>query len=472
MREPISFPTIIVIFGATGDLVAKKIAPALFHLCTKQKLPALFQVIGFARRDWTNEQFREHIREILKPHLADETRDQLDPFLNLFTYHQGNFVEGADYRRLATNLGQVDGEWKTCSNKLFYLAVPPESMQPIFEHISASKLTDPCGPDEGWTRIIVEKPIGKDAASSEALDGLMGSMFREEQIYRIDHYLAKEMVQNMLSFRFSNNWFDYGWNAECIERIDIRLHEQIGVETRGAFYDGLGALRDVGQNHLLQMLAFATMDHPESYTAEAIRSKRAELLKTIRIPSPDEITQTSVRAQYDGYQSIPGVNPTSTTETFFRVQLSLDHPKWKGIPITLESGKRIDERRKDVQVTFKHPTPCLCPPGSPHHLQNSVTFSLEPEERVTIRFWAKKPGLEFAVEERQLDCLLRDSEKRSQYVEEYERLLLDCIAGDQTLFLRTDEVQAMWRIIDPIVAAWEANLVPLKNYVPDTYPSV
>jgi len=459
---------ILVIFGATGDLVAKKIVPALFHLHEKKKLPTPFQVVGFARRDISQDAYRAQIEEIVRTHAGTDELDSshLNSFLDAFVYHRGNFLECDDYHKLAARLGTTDDEWKLCSDKLFYLAVPPESYRSIFENLHASGLTKPCGESGGWTRVIVEKPIGRDATTAEELDTLMGQLFQEEQIYRIDHYLAKEMVQNLLTFRFTNGLFEQTWNGNFIERIHIRLLEKIGVEKRGAFYDRLGTLRDVGQNHLLQMLAFATMDAPATFTASDIRKKRAEILAQLQPMTPDDLRRWTYRAQYDGYRQIEGVTSDSNVETYFHVRAYLDSSRWRGVPITMESGKRMGEQRKEIVIHFRHPTPCLCPPDQ--HVQNSIVFSLEPEERITIKFWIKKPGLTFEVEERSLDFLLREKSKRTQYVEEYEKLLLDCMCGDQTLFVATDEVKAMWRFTDEIVNAWQEHLVPLATYPPDT----
>lgn len=254
-----NIPTVLVIFGATGDLVDKKIAPALFNLYSKNHLPNLFSVIGFSRKDLSDEEFRKRISEAVTKKLSPSNND-LQSFLKNFSYHLGNFEKEEDYLRLAHRLGQVDKKWSTCSNKLFYLAVPPRYYEEILRKIKSTDLALPCSPEEGWTRILVEKPFGKDLETARMLDSLLCELFKEEQIYPIDHYLAKEMLQNILIFRFSNNLFEESWDNGSIEKIYIRLWEKIGVENRGEFYDGVGALRDVGQNHLLQMLALATMN--------------------------------------------------------------------------------------------------------------------------------------------------------------------------------------------------------------------
>jgi 6-phosphogluconate dehydrogenase len=291
-------------------------------------------------------------------------------------------------------------------------------------------------------------------------------MFREEQIYRIDHYLAKEALQNILTFRFANDIFENVWSSEYIERIDIRGWETLGVESRGNFYDGIGALRDVGQNHLLQMLALITMDHPGSLSSEAIRRARFDLVQQLRLPNETHVRQRTFRAQYEGYQTIAGVQPDSKTETYFKAEVGLVHPKWRGVPVMIEWGKRMGEVKKDIVVTFKHVTPCLCPPEG--HRQNTVTFSLEPEEKISVSLWAKQPGLSYQMAPKSLEFSLRGTEQRTQYVEEYEKLLLDAVQGDQTLFVSTEEVRAMWQAVDPIVEAWQKDVVPLAMYKPDT----
>lgn len=462
-------PTILVIFGATGDLIGKKILPALFHLFRGRRLPKKFQAVGFSRRSMSEESFRKFLGEKLKHRLPSSVRNaEIRKFLEAFSFHQGLLGKVQNYHSLAKTLKQIDADWGVCTNKLFYLAVPPHLYETILRRLAVSGLTKECGgAGEGWSRVIVEKPFGKDAATAEKLDSLLGTLFREEQIYRIDHYLAKEMLQNILTFRFGNNLFEQTWSNATIEKIEIRLLEKIGVEDRGAFYDGVGALRDVGQNHLLQMLALVTMEHPIRFDAGAIRAKRADILKTILPPRSKDIARTTFRAQYKRYRTIKGVSRNSRTETYFKTEARLGAPKWRDTPITLEAGKRLGENRKEIILRLRHPSPCLCPPRGPHHT-NSIVIRLEPREEIDVMFWVKKPGFEYETEERKLNFLLRSVATRLQYTEEYEKLLLDCIAGNQTLFLSTEEVKAMWRFTDPIVNAWQKNLVPLETYKPDS----
>lgn len=446
---PHGAPTTLVILGATGDLMRKKIVPALFHLHQNNKLPEPFYILGFARRPFTDQSFRELVTSMLEERgELQRGRDALPNFLQRLSYAQGQFDDPVGYRALASRLPQN-------SNKLFYMAVAPHFVQSALRHLATTGLLHRThGATHGWSRVLVEKPFGVDQKTATALERQISAVCAEEYIYRIDHYLAKEMMQNIFTFRFRNNLFEPVWNNQYIERIDIQLLETIGIEHRGAFYDSLGALRDVGQNHHLQMLAFVTMERPECFETGAIRRARADILNTLVPLAPAQIKSQTVRAQYDGYLAIPGIDPHSQTETYFKFLTHLSHPRWLGVPIILESGKRIAQDRTEIIVTLKD--------------QNKILFTMEPFEGITIQFVAKKPGHPSELEERAFDFLLRTPTVASQYVEEYERLLLDSISGDQTLFLSTEEILAMWKHIDPVLSAWQADAVPLLHYTPDT----
>lgn len=446
----------------------KKIVPALFNLYKEGKTPKLLHIIGFSRRDLTDDQFKASLEEILRTHHQDEDITTMHTFLNLWSYNKGTFENEKDYTNLAKKLGFFDNEWKTCANKLFYIAAPPEYYESILTNLKSSNLTLPCSAEEGFTRVLIEKPFGKNMETAAKLEVLLSGLFKEEQIFRIDHYLAKEMLQNIVSFRFSNAVFDGSWDARHIEKVQIRVWETLGVEKRGTFYDNLGTLRDVGQNHLLQMLALIAMDHPGSFNTESIRNKRADILKTLVIPNASEIKKYSYRAQYNGYSHIEGVKTDSNTETYFKIRAFLNHPKWKGVPFILESGKRLKRAQKEIIITFKHPDPCFCPAGASHETKNQITFRFEPDEGVFIDLLSKKPGLQFEVTGSKFNYMYRDQKERTQYVEEYEKLFLDAIDGDQTLFVRSDEVTSMWKFVDPIISAWEHTMVPLNTYTPDS----
>jgi glucose-6-phosphate 1-dehydrogenase len=394
-------------------------------------------------------------------------------FLRLFTYVQGYFDERSGYEKLASLLGKQDAKQKTCTNKLFHLAVPPQYYKKIFKHLAHSGLTKACPPtpaESGWTRVVVEKPFGRDLATAQALDRLLGKLFKEEQIYRLDHYLGKETVQNVLAFRFSNAFLEPAWNRRHIERLDLRFWETDGVEDRGDFYDETGALRDVGQNHLLQLLALFTMNNPGTFTASAIRRERIKILRALKPLSLKTIPTHTMRAQYAGYAKLPEVAARSTTETYFRITAELDNPNWRGVPITMEGGKRLPEDNVEVAVTFKHHTPCLCPPDRHDHYQNVLRYRLRPSEGVVTSFWVKKPGTAMVIEEKELGFNYRSAYAPEEFIDAYEKLILDAMAGDQTLFVSTEEIEASWRFIDPIVRAWKHKKSPLIFYQPQTLP--
>lgn len=463
-----NMPTILAAFGATGDLMRRKVIPALYYLFERGELPTLFRIVGFSRRDLTDDSFRDFIVTTIEEHQKKQIpRSSLASFLEIFRFQRGDFDETTSYDALKTTFDALDTEWGLCSNKLFYLSVAPEFYETIFKQLSGSRLSEGCSDGSGWLRVMVEKPFGVDTDTARELDLLLAQYFEESQIYRIDHYLAKEMLQNILTFRFANNLFELQWGKQLIESIKISMLEEIGVEKRGPFYDGVGAFRDVGQNHFLQILALLTMEHPESLEAGAIQKKRAEILGKLTPLSDTAIRTSTVRAQYEGYRSIDGVSPDSMTETFFKVRAEIDTEKWRGVPIIMEGGKRLGAAQKEIRVTFKHPSPCLCPIDGPHH-KNEVIIRLEPREEILIEFWSKTPGFAFATERREFHYMLREPSAHIPYVEEYARLLLDGVRGDQTLFISTDEVRAMWAFTDPILEAWQKNAVPLMMYAPDT----
>ncbi|MCP6726493.1 MAG: glucose-6-phosphate dehydrogenase [Patescibacteria group bacterium] len=453
-------PTIMIILGATGDLAEKKLLPSLFHLYEKGKLPSMFQIVGFSRRDWGNEEFQSYVTKILKKHTKETAK--IKKFVQFIVYQQGYFEKRGGYNKLAVTLGFKDEEWKVCSNKLFYLAVPPKLYKGIFEHLSSSGLTEPCSPEEGWTRVIVEKPFGKDLKTAQELDRMLGDLFEEEQIYRIDHYLGKETVQNILAFRFSNSFFEPAWDNKSIEKIEVKLLERDGIAKRGEFYDGIGALRDVGQNHLLQMLSLFLMDNPGMFSADSIRAKRAEVLGAIKSMTVKDVGELTVRGQYEGYRKVEGVEKNSKTETYFRLLLEVDTLRWKGVPIVLESGKGMKEDLVEVVVTFRHQQPCLCPPGQ--HYKNQLHYHIQPTEGIFASFWVKKPGSEMILERKDFSFDYRAAYSDEEFIDAYEKLLTAAVAGDQTLFVSTEEILASWKFIDPIISAWQTRKVPLQSY--------
>ncbi len=442
----------------------RKIIPAFFHLFEEGRLPELFAVIGVSRRDIQTNEWRQFVADSVREHLGED-HQSIDEFVKCFEYARGLFGDETTYSDLTERIAVVDGEWKVCTNKIFYLAVPPNHYQVILGLLASSGLTDACGGPEGWTRVVVEKPFGKNLEQARELDSLLGHRFKEEQVYRVDHYLAKEILQNIILFRFANNLLEDVWSRDFIDQVDVRLLEAIGVEGRGSFYDGVGALLDVGQNHLLQMLALVTMEHPGNMGPDDVRQSRLDILEKLRVLRDDQVETETIRGQYAGYLDEPGVEAKSKTETYFKVRAHLDVPRWEGVTFFLEGGKGLGAPRKEIVVRFRHPTPCLCPPGD--HYRNTIHFRLEPDPGISIKFWSKKPGEKLGLEERDLDFKYSENGEDAAYLEEYPTLLLECISGDQTLFISSSEAMAGWRFIDPIIAGWRRDVTALQIYTGD-----
>ncbi|MFM2357937.1 MAG: hypothetical protein RJA61_674 [Candidatus Parcubacteria bacterium] len=461
-------PLTIVVFGATGDLFQKKLALAVFDLFTGGFLPEQFNLIGFARRPLTHDDFREVIRSILKTKNKDEKMVEL--FLNHAFYEQGDMSDEMSFRKLSSAFEQYDSHFGVCSNKLFYLAVPPVLYRPILNHISTSGLTMPCipgTPEEkiAWTRVLIEKPFGNNLLEARKLDALLGKLFNEDQIFRIDHYLAKETIQNILSFRFSNEIFEPLWNRKFIEKIEIRFLESNVVGDRGSSYDDVGALRDVGQNHILQMLALIAMENPDRIESELIRRERAKVLKKVRVFTKDGFT----RGQYEGYRQEKGVASNSQTETYFRLALEVNNKRFNGVPFYIESGKALGESKVEVIVYFKASKEfCVCPVEHKEGHQNVLTFTIQPNEAISLLFWAKSPGFTFGLEPQKLSFLQARDTLHRKIPDAYERVLYDALIGDQTLFTNTEEVLAEWGIIMPILKEW--TNAPLKYYQKGSMP--
>lgn len=467
-------PTVIVVFGATGDLFRKKLAQAIFDLYCGGYLPTPFRLIGFSRKPLSHEEFRARIKEIIISKGKSYSEESLNSFLSLVYYEQGDITNLETYKNLGRILQKTDIEVGVCMNKLFHLAVPPELYRPIFENLSLSGLTIPCAPgtneeEMAWSRVLVEKPFGTDEEEARKLDLLLGSLFEEDQIFRIDHYLAKETIQNILTFRFSNALFEPLWNNQYIEKVEIKLHESLKVKDRASFYDKVGALRDVGQNHILVMLALIAMENPGKLDSKAIREARAEVLKDV-VPFTKKAESYAMRAQYEGYQNEEGVRANSDTETFFKIKMKLNNRRWRGVPFFLESGKALREETSEIIVYFKAPEVCICPNGEGEHThQNILTFRIGKNEGISALFWAKRPGFEFGLDSRALSFSYSDSDSEERKIPDaYERVLYDCIRGDQTLFASTDEVAREWKIITPI--SKDMKEVPLHTYKIDEYP--
>ncbi len=462
-----TLPTIFVILGITGDLVRKKILKALYDLYLKKNLPSKFRVYGFSRRDYDDQQLREYLKSVMEKGQFAEP-EKYDAFLEAFYYVGGDFLSPDAYHDLASKLGLVDGEWRICSNKLFYLAVPPHAYSDIITNLHSSGLTKPCSPEEGWTRVILEKPFGTDRKTAIDLDKQLGELFKEEQIYRVDHYLAKETVKNILVFRFSNSFLTPAWNKNYIEKIEVRLLERAAVTKRGDFYDKVGALRDVGQNHMLQLLGLFLMDPPTSLDPDEIKKKRSDALSSLQIMSKQEVIQQTERGQYQGYREVKGVSPDSETETYFRIKAFSNKKEFEGVPIFLESGKAQGCELIEVVVTFRESPFCLY--SVPGIQKNTLHYHLKPQEKISMNFLAKKPGFTYEVKEHSLGFNYREAYTEEDFVDDYEALLYDIIRGDQTLFVSTEEIMSEWEFIEPIVHTWHHTGKPeLMFYPKGTY---
>jgi len=459
--------TTIVLFGATGDLAQQKLLPSLYDLYIRKMLPEDFHIAAFARKDFCEETFRQYV--------IDEVKIDDQDFLKRIRYVQGDMMKQEGYETLGEFLNSCDAEIGVCSNKLFYLAIPPSLFDDVFDHLKNSGLTTPCANPEdnvdSWSRVLVEKPFGFNQEEARYLDTKLGKIFDESQVYRIDHYLAKETVQNILTFRFANMFFDPAWNSEYIESVEILMHESVTAVDRGSFYDGIGALRDIGQNHLLQMLALIAMEDPKKLDQDMIREARAEVLSRLMIKKDAEGNQIAKRAQYQGYRETEGVALDSNVETFFRIELLIDNDRWKGVPFILESGKGLSKKHTEIKVNFKERESCVCAEGETEKA-NQIIFRIQPDEGITAKFWAKKPGFSFDTEEKDLSF---EYSQDDRLPDAYERVLFDAIRGDQTLFASTDEVMAQWDVIMPILEVWrkedEGGAI-LPTYEVGTLPEI
>lgn len=449
-------PTIFVIFGITGDLAARKLLPALLALYVKKKLPVRFSIIGFSRRSFSRDEFRELIRGRLNIKPGEYKEEDVKHFMDHMNYVQGMFDEPTAYERLAAHMHDIDDKWGQCSNKLFHLSVPPNMYEGILKNISHSKLNHPCSDGSGWTRLLVEKPFGSDLDTAKALDKTIGKLFKEEQIFRIDHYLAKEAMQNILAFRFANSMFEPLWNRQYIDKIHIKLFEEEGVGDRGDSYDGVGALKDVGQNHMLMMLATIAMGRPKSFGPDDIRKERADILSSLSIATGNSAKECSARSQYDGYALEVGVPRDSQTETYFRVKSFVNSARWKGVPMYLESGKAMAESKTEIDVYFK--------PHKKDAEQNILTFRIQPDEGIKIKFFVKTPGYDFSTEPKTLKFKYGEqlSSAWQEKLSDYERLIHDAFVGDQTLFASTKEILSSWKFVAAVIKSW--NKIPLTMY--------
>ena len=463
----------IVIFGASGDLTHRKLIPALYNLYKIGRLSENFSVLGVARSELNDETFREKMREALI-HNEETTPETLDAFCSHLYYQAVNTSDAQDYGKLVPRLDELHDKYQTCGNTLYYMSTPPSLYGVIPECLAAHGLNTE---EYGWKRIIVEKPFGYDEKTAQALDVQIHSFFEEHQIYRIDHYLGKETVQNLLVFRFSNGWFEPLWNRNFIDYVEITGAESIGVEERGGYYDGSGAMRDMFQNHLLQVLAMVAMEPPAIINANSMRDEVAKVMHSLRPLTAEDMEHNLVLGQYtaaqingkmeNGYLEEKGVPTDSRTETYIALRCEIENWRWAGVPFYVRTGKRLPARVTEIVIHFKT-TPH--PVFSQNAPENKLIIRIQPDEAISMRFGLKKPGAGFEAKEVSMDFRYADL-AGAQVLTAYERLLLDAMKGDATLFARTDAVHAAWKFVQPILD-YKANGGRIHEYEAGTWGPV
>lgn len=455
---PATLPTALVIFGGTGDLAQTKLLPALFRLYVLGALPKVFTVIGLSRKELSDQEYQSFARECIVATKMRPDAIQLDEFCAQLRYVSGSFLENEAYQAVRDRLLSFDAEVAQCTNKLFYLAVPPQFYQAIFTKLSSSGVMNLCDGISSWSRLLVEKPFGKNLTTAVALEEQLCELFADDQIYRIDHYLAKDAIENIIALRFANTIVADSWTNSQIESIAIRLFETKNVSNRGAFYDDIGTLRDVGQNHLLQIFALLTMTEVSITDAASVRAARTNALQDL----PDSEIVSLTRGQYDGYTRTVGVEPGSQTETYFRVTLKAQSELWNGVRFEFEAGKALDRSINEAVVTFVPYTQCHCGyvPGVHQH-QNTLRIAFSPEQEISLSVWMKKPGFGFVLQKKEL-VLAHSDTTDTHGPAAYERVLFDCIVGDQTRFVSGAEVEAAWQFITPLLEQF--NSLPLHTY--------
>jgi len=458
-------PCSVILFGASGDLAKRKVIPAMYDLAQHNSLGERYAIVGFARTPMTDDSFRTTIGEAAK---TISEVGPIDPakwndFSSNLYYSAGEYGDVDSYLKLAKRLAEVDAEKKLGGNRLFYLSTPPEVYPDIVEQLGRAGLARPANPNS-WVRIIIEKPFGRDLASARALNKIVLNVFEEKQVYRIDHYLGKDTVQNLLVLRFGNGIFEPLWNRNYVDHVQITAAETLGVERRGGFYETAGALRDMIQSHVLQLTSLVSVEPPASFDATAVRNEKIKILQSIRPYNLEMVAQSVVRGQYSpgssdgkklaGYRDEPGVNPNSRTETFVAMRVLIDNWRWAGVPIYLRTGKRLAKRTTEIMIQFR------CAPHIVFRERdvepNRLVLNIQPDEGISVSFGAKRPGTDMGIGNVTMNFSYREAfggASRSAYA----TLLNDCLRGDATLFDRGDSVEAAWSLVDPILDVWSAT---------------
>ncbi len=460
----------MAIFGASGDLTRRKIFPALYSLALRRLLPEKFGIVGVARSEETDDEFRERMKEAVQEFGRDEFREDVWQWLaDGMRYVATEFADDGGEDRVVEALKELDEQRGTAGNRVYYLAVPPNAFEPIVEALGKRRSA------EGWMRLIVEKPFGRDLDSARELNALLQKYFDESEIFRIDHYLGKETVQNMLALRFSNGIFEPIWNRQFINHVQITVAETIGIEGRAAYYEQAGAIRDIFQNHLLQLLALTAMEPPIDFTADSVRNEKVKVLRAMHTPGPKHI----VRGQYGrgfiegeevpAYREEEGVDPNSMTETYVAAKLFVDNWRWADIPFYVRAGKRVARRETTIAIQFQRaPHPPFADAVAEELRPNTLVFHIQPDEGVSLAIGAKVPGQGMQIRTVHMDFVYGGA-FRMALPEAYERLILDAMRGDATLFTRSDEIEEQWSLVDSIVATWSRDRPVFPNYPAGTW---